>query len=34
MADMALAMRLTQWLRRPAADFIHPASSRYRAELL
>ena len=34
MADMALAMRLTQWLRRPAADFIHPASSRHRAELL
>jgi hypothetical protein len=34
MADMALTMRLTQWLRRPAAGFIHPASSRHRAELL
>jgi hypothetical protein len=34
MADMALAMRATQWLRRPAAAFIHPASSRHRAELL
>jgi hypothetical protein len=34
MADMALTMRLTQWLRRPAADFVHPASSRHRAELL
>jgi hypothetical protein len=34
MADMALAMRVTQWLRRPAAEFIHPASSRHRAELL
>jgi hypothetical protein len=34
MADMALVMRLTQWLRRPAADFIHPASSRHRPELL
>ncbi len=34
MADMALAMRLTQWLGRPAAAFIHPASSRHRAELL
>ena len=34
MADLALTMRLTQWLRRPAAAFIHPASSRHRAELL
>ena len=34
MADMALTMRLTQWLGRPAADFIHPASSRHRADLL
>lgn len=34
MADMALTMRVTQWLRRPAADFIHPASSGHRAELL
>jgi hypothetical protein len=34
MTDMALAMRLTQWLRKPAAEFIHPASSRHRAELL
>jgi hypothetical protein len=34
MADMALTMRVTQWLRRPAADFIHPASIRHRAELL
>ena len=25
LADMDLAMRLTQWLRRPAAAFIHPA---------
>jgi hypothetical protein len=33
-ADMALAMRVTQWLRRPAAEFIHPASSRSRADLL
>lgn len=33
-ADMALTMRVTQWLRRPAAEFIHPASSRDRAELL
>jgi hypothetical protein len=33
-ADMALTMRLTQWLRRPAADFVHPASSRQRTELL
>ncbi len=23
--DLALAMRITQWLRRPAAAFIHPA---------
>jgi len=34
MADMALVMRVTQWLRRPAAEFIHPASSRHRADLL
>jgi hypothetical protein len=34
MADMALTMRVTQWLRRPAADFIYPASSQHRAELL
>jgi hypothetical protein len=34
MTDMALAMRATQWLRRPAAAFIHPASNRHRAELL
>jgi hypothetical protein len=34
MADMALTMRVTQWLRRPAAAFIHPASSRHRADLL
>jgi len=27
-------MRVTQWLRRPAAEFIHPASSRHRADLL
>ncbi|MGA8246147.1 MAG: hypothetical protein WB797_04520 [Nocardioides sp.] len=25
LADMDLVMRITQWLRRPAADFIHPA---------
>jgi hypothetical protein len=25
LADMGLAMRLTQWLRQPAAAFIHPA---------
>ena len=25
LADMGLAMRLTQWLGRPAAAFIHPA---------
>lgn len=24
-ADLALVVRVTQWLRRPAADFIHPA---------
>ena len=23
-ADLALVVRLTQWLRRPAVDFIHP----------
>jgi hypothetical protein len=34
MADMALTMCATQWLRRPAAQFIHPASSRHRADLL
>jgi hypothetical protein len=34
MADMELVMRVTQWLRRPAAEFIHPASSRHRADLL
>ncbi len=34
LTDMSLAMRVTQWLRRPAADFIHPASVRHRAELL
>lgn len=34
MADMALVIRVTQWLRRPAAEFIHPASSRHRADLL
>jgi hypothetical protein len=25
LADMGLAMRITQWLRQPAAAFIHPA---------
>jgi hypothetical protein len=25
LADMDLAMRITQWLRQPAAAFIHPA---------
>ncbi len=25
MADMDLTMRITQWLERPAAEFIHPA---------
>ncbi len=25
LADMDLAMRVTQWLGRPAAEFIHPA---------
>jgi len=34
MADMALTMRVTQWLHKPAAEFIHPASIRHRAELL
>ncbi|MGH3305476.1 MAG: hypothetical protein ACRDOK_28205 [Streptosporangiaceae bacterium] len=34
MADMALTMRVTQWLRRPAAEFIHSADGRHRAELL
>lgn len=26
MADLELTMRITQWLRRPAADFIRPAA--------
>ncbi len=26
LADMDLAMRITQWLGRPAADFVHPAA--------
>ena len=34
MADLALTMRVTQWLSKPAAEFIHPASIRHRAELL
>ena len=34
MADMGLTMRLTQWLGRPAAEFVHPASSQHRADLL
>jgi transcriptional regulator with XRE-family HTH domain len=25
LADMDLAMRITQWLGQPAASFIHPA---------
>ena len=25
MADLALTMRVTQWLEKPAAEFIHPA---------
>lgn len=25
LADMGVVMRITQWLRRPAAHFIHPA---------
>ena len=25
LADMGLVLRVTQWLRRPAAAFIHPA---------
>jgi hypothetical protein len=25
LADLELVMRITQWLQRPAADFIHPA---------
>jgi hypothetical protein len=33
-ADMALTMRVTQWLGRPAADFIYAANSKHRAELL
>jgi hypothetical protein len=34
MADMALTMRVTQWLRRPAAEFVHPAGDQHRTELL
>ena len=26
MADLELTMRVTQWLRRPAAQFIHPTA--------
>jgi hypothetical protein len=26
LADMELTMRLTQWLGRPAAEFVHPAT--------
>jgi len=26
LADLELTMRITQWLRRPAAEFIHPAA--------
>lgn len=26
LADMNLTMRITQWLARPAADFVHPAA--------
>lgn len=26
LADMDLTMRPTQWLRRPAAEFVHPAT--------
>lgn len=26
LADLELTMRTTQWLQRPAADFIHPAA--------
>jgi hypothetical protein len=26
LADMDLTMRLTQWLSRPAAEFVHPAT--------
>jgi hypothetical protein len=33
-ADMALVMRVTQWLGKAAAEFIHSASNRERAELL
>ena len=25
MADLALTMRVTQWLKRPATEFVHPA---------
>jgi hypothetical protein len=34
MADMALAIRATQWLRKPAAEFIHPAGTNHRVDLL
>lgn len=34
MADMALTMRVTQWLGRPAAQFIHAAGTGHRPELL
>ena len=34
MADLALTVRVTQWLGRPAAEFTHPANSRHRADLL
>jgi hypothetical protein len=27
MTDLELAIRITQWLERPAASFIHPARS-------
>ena len=34
MADLALTRRVTQWLGRPAAEFIHAASTRHRTGLL
>jgi hypothetical protein len=34
MADMALTMRVTQRLRRPAAEFSHASNSRHRADRL
>lgn len=34
MADLALTMRVTQWLGRPASEFIHAASARCRPDLL